>query len=1131
MKVLADRIKIARRFQRSIRIDTDLGDAKALEGFVCPRTSAEVLATMARHVSENQQGAFTWTGPYGGGKSSLIVALAALLDGDVALQKIAVRVFGKPLTKMMWDALPPGKKGWRIVPVVGRRADPIEVIGDAIESAGLVERRPRGGWTEKNLISVLSEAATEKPSVHGGVLLCIDEMGKFLEAAAHDAKDIYVFQQLAETASRSQGRFLIVGVLHQAFEEYAHRISHDLRDEWSKIQGRFVDLAISAAPEEQIELIAQAIESDHDCGRPSTEARIVAGFASGGRRTDTEDFARTLESCWPLHPVVAAMLGPISRRRFGQNQRSIFGFLNSSEPHGFQDFINGATDDQLYGPDKLWDYLRANLEPSILASPDGHRWALAAEALERCESAGADALHLKLLKTIAVVDLFKERSGLAASQGLLETCFPNTNARALKKVLGQLSDWSVIIFKKFLDAYAVFAGSDFDVEEAVKCALDEIKEVNFSTLKDLAGLQPILAKRHYHETGTLRWFDIDLKPLAGIMDALSQYKPENGTMGQFLLAIPIDGESMARASEVCQAAVSACVYDVVVGISERSWAIVSLARELMAVESVRHDRIELAGDSVARREVMARAASLQAQLESELRRALDAAVWYYAGESEPKRYRHADLNSLASDLAKRRYKKSPKIHNELLNRQKPSSNAIAAQNELLRRMVLNEGEVRLGIKGFPAEGGLLASLLEATGLYVEHEGSWQFAAPGLFGSDKSGLKPMWAAATAHITRAAHRTVPVSELHELWAREPYGIKPGLMPVLSVAFILSQRNRLALYRNGIFRAHFGDVDVEYLAKDPTVVQLRWMDLSDTARRLLSGMAEIVREIDAGNALVHLEPIDVAKGLVTIYNDLPVWTKRTARLSANAVRIREIFKRANDPNKFLFDDLPASLGIDGASIEIGKLSEVVQYVREGLQEMVAAYPNMLGRLKELMLAELQVPNASTQALSELRSRAENIRQLAGDFHLEAFIGRLSQFDGCISAVEGLASLAVNKPPKDWTDADVDRAALELADVSQKFLRAETFARVKGRPEKRQSLAVVIGMDGRPAPFLQEFDLAASDREAVDDLISKVVAALKQANPKRRSIILAALAELSVRYMDEKRSVVNTETELVVG
>ena len=93
------RVRIARRFLKSVRIDSDLGDTAALEGFICPQSSADILSAMARHVSETGQGAFTWTGPYGSGKSSLIVALSALLNGNAGLQKKAAKVFGQKLTK------------------------------------------------------------------------------------------------------------------------------------------------------------------------------------------------------------------------------------------------------------------------------------------------------------------------------------------------------------------------------------------------------------------------------------------------------------------------------------------------------------------------------------------------------------------------------------------------------------------------------------------------------------------------------------------------------------------------------------------------------------------------------------------------------------------------------------------------------------------------------------------------------------------------------------------------------------------------------------------------------------------------------------------------------------------------
>lgn len=1107
---LSDRVHIARRFQRAIRIDTDHADLAALAGFICPPSSADILKTMARHVAENGQGAFTWTGPYGSGKSSLVVALSALLNGNTRLQNEATQIFGQDLTNTIRNALQTGSRGWRVIPVVGRRDHPVSVIGEAVRKTGVIGRRPRGGWTESKLIATLA-AAAEKSETHDGLILFIDEMGKFLEAAAQGRSDIYLFQQLAEVASRSNGRFLIVGVLHQAFEEYAHRLAREMRDEWAKIQGRFVDLAVNIGGDEQIDLLGRAIESDCRPEKPSALAQGVAAL----RRQTSPPLAQMLEDCWPLHPIVACLLGPLSRRRFGQNQRSLFGFLNSTEPQGFQDFLRSVSDGDLYAPDRLWDYLRVNLEPSIMASPDGHRWALAAYVLERCEAMGGEELHLRLLKTIALVDLLKDRSGLLASLDLLKHALPDYDSEELEQALAKLRDQALIIYRKFNNAYAVFEGSDFDIEHAVEQALTTISEVDFARLSALADLQPVVAKRHYHATGALRWFDVALMPLAEVEQAATNYAPRHGAIGAFFLAIPTQGELGEEIEDICRRAVDRSKdWDIVVGLPQDAWDITSLARELLALEQVNDETPELQGDQVARREVEAHIALLQSRLESELDRASTNALWYRKHHrAEP--LTRAELNSLASVLADARFKKSPRLHNELLNRSKPSSNGAAARNALLRRMVINEGEARLGIEGFPAEGGLFASLLEATGLYRRTIQGWTFVAPTVNDEDTRNLGPAWQAAIRFLENNAYRTVSAAEIYDVWRQAPFGIKDGLLPVLMVAFILSQRRDLAFYRQGLFQARMSDLDMDYLVKDPTDIQLRWMDLSDASRRLLSDMAAIVRELDEENALTDLEPIDVARGLVAIYDRLPPWVSRTQQLSANAKQVRQLFKQANDPNKLIFDDIP-KLFSDGADIHEGDaLRRIVDHIREGLRELREAYPSMLYRLRETLLAELEVPNASPPMLAELRDRAKNIRQLGGDHRLEAFIVRLGQFRGSNEDMESLASMATNKPARNWVDADVDRAAVELAQLAQQFIRAEVFARVKGRPDKRHAMAVVVGMDGRPTPVHDEFDITDLEREKVKALISQVDEALNNSGENRRNIILAALAELSARYL----------------
>ena len=1111
---LVDRVHIARRFQRAIRIDTDLQDPRSLDGFVCPKSSADVLVSMARHAYRADQMAFTWTGPYGTGKSSLALALGAFLGPDPALRTEATRVVGKSAATALHEAFPLGARGWSVLPVIGRRAPAAEVFGDALVRQGYVVKGHVRRWTDDRVLATLQTTAAETPKRRGGLLILLDEMGKLLEGAARDDRDIFLFQQIAEIAARSKRRLLFVGILHRAFDEYAQELVRDLRDEWAKVQGRFVDSVVSTVGDEQLDLLAQAIESDRATRRVTPACQAVATLVRRGRPRAGTNTAATLERCWPLHPVVACLLGPLSRRRFGQNQRSLFGFLTSAEAFGFQEFLSEGEERDLYDPGRLWQYLRANLEPAILASPDGHRWSTAVEAVGRCEVLGGSPVDLQLLKTVALIDLFRERSSLDATLELLTTCVSSaTPDVAVLDSLERLRAWSLIIYRKHLGAYGIYAGSDFDIEVAVAEVIGSRPDVDFQHLRSLAGLQPILAKRHYHETGALRWFDVELLPLAQLVEHVRAGKKGSGAIGRFILAVPTAGETRAMAEAVCQAAVDGSGAHLAVGLSKASWHVVELAREFLAMNRVAEERPELSGDAVARREVLARLVDLRARLEVELQALSDSAAWWTSHDPST-HYSYAELNSLASDLADALYPESPRLTNELLNRDHPSSNAIAALKDLLKQMVLHDGDERVGIQGYPAEGGLFDSLLLNSELYRRTADRWQFTAPQE-GADPCRLFPTWRAAESCLKLGCGRPVPLSELYAEWEQAPYGIKRGLMPVLGVALFLSRRDRLALYRDGVFQPRFTDIEVDCLVSDPSSVQLRWVDLSEASRLVLEGLAEIVREFQPAQAPVGAAPIDVARALVALYDGLNPWIRRTAHLSPQAVRLRSVFKQAADPNKFLFDDLPSLPGkVSNTSPGID-VKATVAWVREGLRELMGAYPAMLARLRDDLLAELHVPSSSADSLGELRARAENIRQLTADFRLSAFVGRLTEFSGTEAEMEGIASLATNKPPRDWVDADLDQAPVELADFAQRFIRAEAYARVRGRPDKRQAIAIVVGVDGRPTPIAGEFEVMDTDRAAIDSLVGRVDGALVASAAPRREIILAALAELAARYL----------------
>jgi len=898
-----EQVSVRRRFQRSIRLDTDLNDIKALHGFICPPTYASALETLSKQASETGHGAFTWTGPFGGGKSSLAVVLTALLSPPGSLRKSALQITGDT-GKRVVQALKPGRTGYRALAVVGRKQDCAEQLAEALRRDGLIRReietKDDGG---KALLDAVQKIAARPKNT--GLLLILDELGKVLEAAAQGRADLHFLQELAELASRSKGRLIVVGILHQAFGEYTGKLAQRTRNEWMKVQGRFVDVPLATVADEQLALLAEAIDSTAPKSA-TTSCQQLAAILAESRSVSHVSMADRLTACWPLNGITASLLGPFSRRRFGQNQRSIFSFLNSAEPLGFQSFLASAEIRQTYDPATLWNYLKANLEPSILASPDGHRWSTAVEAIERCEARGGKSEHQRVAKSIAIIDLFRDHAGFQATKKILKFAVPDVTPRRQANVLKDLERWSVIAFRRHLNAFSIHAGSDFDIEAAITEERGANISLALGELKKFADVKPIIAKRHYHQTGALRWVNFEILHISDVESLAKRPDSSDGSMGAFVVVVPSAEISDKQSTDLLKVASQSSFPSLTLGLLPNSEEIVDLAEELVALERLQRTRSELSGDAVARREVVAHLDATRQILSTKLHEAILCMDWFGAGKLL-KLYGLAGIHSYVSDIADKIFFESPIIRNELLNRSKPSGTAVAARRALLHVMVKHKGEERLGIQGFPAEGGLFSSILDATEIYRQRTEMSPYPAfyePPI--KDAARLKPMWTISDRLIDQSADSPISLSDVYDAWIQPPYGAKEGLLPVLALAFILSRTDRIAIYLDGAFRPDIDDFVVDRLQQEPEAIQIRKMDFGKLRTRVLNGIADLVTEFDDDSDKAR-DPLVVSRRLVAIVTELPAWTLRTNTLSQDARRLREIIRSAADPHRFLFDDLP--------------------------------------------------------------------------------------------------------------------------------------------------------------------------------------------------------------------------------
>ncbi len=1091
-------IRVRSKFQRSVRLDTDFDRADALDGYILQASPRTALQTVARHINESTQRAFTWTGPYGGGKSSLALALALLAGGNTAARKASRRALNIEDDDEIARAFG-GRKPWLVLPVVGRRETIDVVLGAAIDHhAPLRGRKP----TKNDRRDVISELLRRADSgEYSGVLLILDELGKLLEHAATVGDDIFFYQELAEAASRSDGTLVVIGVLHQAFEQYATRLGREVREEWAKVQGRFVDIPIVAATDEVVELIGGALECTVPHPKSARAAKNVAAAIRRRRPASSSTLADSFDRCWPLHPVTAALLGPTSRRRFGQNERSVFGFLTSAEPLGFRDFlISRSTDNSLeyYSPARYWDYLRANLETAILSSPDGHRWAIGAEAVERTEARFGEP-HVSLVKTVGLIELFRNGSGLVAEIDVLRECAEGTDRDGIDLALEQLAAASILIYRKHLKAWGVFAGSDFDIEAAVTGARSALGPQSEAQLQALGKLPVISARRHYAETGTLRWFDRIVMPAA----SAGVHRADPGTAahtGTFLLLMPSAECSEQKALKIASDLSEASTTDVVLyGVPRGPENVLEQAAEMAALEQVARTTPELEGDAVARREIDARIRQLRGELEGALRDAFVDARWFYKGEQHDTN-RHDGLSPLASEVCRKVFSKSPRIHSELVNRDVLPSSAAKAQRMLLHRMIAYGGRPNLDYDGYPADAGLYYTVISGLGIHRSRGNEASFVPPDQLDGHAGArsLVALWQKTRA-LLDSASGPVTLAEIYAVWRDRPYGLKDGVLPILALAYLLTYRSELAVYVDGMFAPELTEAGVDEWLQDPTRIAWKAVRIDAAAKKLLTALAKRLEEVV--QRPVAADPLDSARALVAMALALPQWTQRTAHLSERTRKVRTLLLRASDPVKVIFADLPELLATHESIPLVNAVGEIIA-------ELNGAYGLALRRIIDRLLKAID----HSGDLDDLRKRALVVQGISGDFKLDAFAGRLQSFRSSLADAEGLIALATSKPPKEFTDHDLDHASLQLSKWAFEFRRVEALASIQGRTAGRRALAVVFG-GGKT--ISGSFDVAENDGEQVRALADSMLDRLLGGKVSP-DVFLAAIVEAGARVLD---------------
>jgi hypothetical protein len=501
-------------------------------------------------------------------------------------------------------------------------------------------------------------------------------------------------------------------------------------------------------------------------------------------------------------------------------------------------------------------------------------------------------------------------------------------------------------------------------------------------------------------------------------------------------------ESSEEVEKACQKATS-CFgdYDVVAVFSHGS-QLRKAVEEVVALQRVEKKYPELQSDPIAKREFKERLAAalrLEDNLFNDILQSPEQAQWFWRGNKlsiTNKRKLQRELSKILNDI----YNLSPYIQNELINREKPSAQAIAARNKLVNALVHNEDKPDLGIEKFPAEKGLYRSFLYATGLHQKKDNNkWKLIPPQK--KDQKNFYPVWLEIERFLKETEKYPRSFSEISGTLQAPPYGIKQGVLPLLYITVFLCNQENLALYENGVYTPYISEQHIERFMKRPDYFTVQRIRMHGLRASIFRQYVEVLYgKYDEKKATL----LSVAKPLAKFMSDIPEFTKQTKRISNESQRARKAFDLAKSPVDLLFVRLPKACGypeIDPEELDEQKIEGFAASLVGVIRELRDAYDNMLEDMKNLLSQSLLPDKKEPLNLRTLRKKAS--ARYEDLIHFTVDKKGLRPFINYIAEEEADDELWFNRillflggrAPDKWNDLERDGAVKRLEELSRRL------------------------------------------------------------------------------------------------
>ncbi|MCJ8165005.1 hypothetical protein MKJ04_09125 [Pontibacter sp. E15-1] len=848
------------------------------------------------------------------------------------------------------------------------------------------------------------------------LLFVIDEFGKFLEYAAKNnpEQELYFIQQLAEYVNDKAKDVLLITVMHQDFSAYAHELTRSQKEEWTKVKGRLKELTFNEPVEQLLFLASKRLASSEKEINAAALEKLMEAISKANAFPLNDYFSKEIaRDVYPIDILAAAVL-TLAMQKYGQNERSLFTFLESDDQFGLGTISNNSN--AFFSLRNVYDYLSHHFYNLLRSKHNPHfgQWASLKSALERADAfiEGRTEDARSILKALGLLTIFTNEGAqfdksFLATYGKLALGIENP-----EQVIDKLVEHKIIRFAKHRNRFFLFEGTDLDIELAVDEAGQLVEHVTdvVKYLKQYFVFPYVQAKQVSYEKGTPRIFEFKLtnEPIL-----------ENPQL-------EIDGFiNLVFNDKIGIEDVKAAVGDnkeaILYGLYSNTTEIKSLIREIEKIKKVKelnpNDKVaqrdleELLTDQIAllNRYVLGSIYSNEGKIK-----------WFFNGEADINFNNRSSFNRSLSDICNEVYPDTPSFKSELVNKSKLTGAISGARKNYVRALVENWGvkDLDFNSKQFPPEKTIYLSLLKNTGIHTFSENGFILSAP-----TDATFKGIWERCVQFLkdTRLGERNL--SELINILLSKPLKVKQGFIDFWLPTFLFINRHQFALFGPGGFIA---DLDAEVLnqvARNPNLYTIKAFDVEGERLSFFNQYRDIIQKAPTESPSKETF-IETIKPFLVFYKSLPEYTKKTKKLEKNTLSLRSTIAKIKDPEAAFFDDFPQALGYSLPLMQqnAAMQEEYIEALRASMAELRDAYKKFVSRLEEYIVSKVVGTEPELGLYkAALQKRFENLKGHQLESKQKAFVQRLnSKLDDRDSWLNSIATALVQKPLSSFDDAD---------------------------------------------------------------------------------------------------------------